>query len=162
MHRLRRAAALLFGGLPILVVSACETAAPPAPSPAPTVVAPAPAPPPEPRLYSEEGRASWYGINHHGKKTASGQPFDKNALTAAHRTLPLDTRLRVTNLENGRSVEVVVNDRGPFVDGRLIDVSEAAARALGFAKDGVARVRVEELPNAPLTDKRQARPALID
>jgi rare lipoprotein A len=131
----------------LLAASACETVAPPPPAPPPPApVAPAPPSPPEPRRYQDEGNASWYGAKHHGEKTASGAAFDKNALTAAHRTLPFDTRLRVTNLENGRTVEVVVNDRGPYVDGRLIDLSEAAARKLGFTEDGVVRVRIEELP----------------
>lgn len=131
-----------------LALGGCQTPPPPA-EPAPIAVAPPsppPVEPPAPSRYSAVGKASWYGTFHHGRKTASGEPFDKEALTAAHRSLPLDTRVRVTNLENGRSVEVVVNDRGPYVRGRLIDLSEAAARRLGFRSDGLTRVRVEELP----------------
>lgn len=89
------------------------------------------------------GRASWYGPGFHGNRTANGETYDQNALTAAHRTLPFGTRLRVTNTANGRSVEVRINDRGPFVDGRDLDLSKAAADALGF--HGVATVRIEEL-----------------
>jgi rare lipoprotein A len=88
------------------------------------------------------GKASWYGEPHQGKRTASGERFDKNALTAAHRTLPLGTRVLVTNLENGRAVEVRINDRGPSVPDRIIDLSYAAARALGAVGDGVFRVRI--------------------
>ncbi|HXG15373.1 MAG TPA: septal ring lytic transglycosylase RlpA family protein [Calidithermus sp.] len=88
------------------------------------------------------GYASWYGHPHHGRRTASGEVFDRTALTAAHRTLPFGTRLLVTNLANGRSVEVRVNDRGPSVPGRLIDLSEAAAERLGARGDGVFAVRI--------------------
>ncbi len=94
------------------------------------------------RNYDAVGRASWYGRPFHGRRTASGQIFNMNALTAAHRTLPLGTRVRVTNLANGRSVVVIINDRGPFVKGRIIDVSRHAARRLGFQRKGTARVRV--------------------
>jgi rare lipoprotein A len=93
----------------------------------------------------EVGHASWYGAKFHGKKTASGLIFDQSEFTAAHRNLPLGSRVRVTNLENDRFVEVQVNDRGPFVPGRIIDLSRAAARALGMLEDGVTRVRVELL-----------------
>lgn len=89
-----------------------------------------------------EGGASWYGADFRGSRTASGERFDPEALTAAHRSLPFGTCLKVENLANGRSVEVRVNDRGPFAAGRIIDLSEAAARALGFVREGVARVRL--------------------
>ncbi|OLB97412.1 MAG: hypothetical protein AUH30_10295 [Candidatus Rokubacteria bacterium 13_1_40CM_68_15] len=88
------------------------------------------------------GTASWYGEPHQGRPTASGEVFDKAKLTAAHRTLPLGTRVAVTNLDNGRTVEVRVNDRGPFVAGRLIDLSEGAARSLGGIGAGLMRVRI--------------------
>ena len=88
------------------------------------------------------GKASWYGAFHHGRPTASGEPFDMNALTAAHRTLPLGTRLRVTNLTNGRSVNVRVNDRGPAIRGRIIDVSRGAALALDAVAAGVFPVEL--------------------
>jgi rare lipoprotein A len=93
----------------------------------------------------ETGKASWYGRFHHGKATASGERFDMNAMTAAHRTLPLGTHVRVTNLANGRSVDVRINDRGPAVADRVIDLSYAAARALGGVGDGVFSVRIRVL-----------------
>jgi rare lipoprotein A len=89
------------------------------------------------------GLASWYGARHAGRRTANGERFDPGALTAAHRTLPFGSRVRVTNLENGRSVVVRINDRGPFAEGRVVDLSEAAARALGMTASGVARVLLE-------------------
>lgn len=89
------------------------------------------------------GLASWYGREFHGKRTASGEVFDMNAMTAAHPTLPFDTRVRVTNLENRRSVVLRINDRGPNVRGRIIDVSLAAARKLDFEQQGLAQVKVE-------------------
>jgi rare lipoprotein A len=91
------------------------------------------------------GRASFYHRSFEGRRTASGERYDRHRLTAAHRTLPFGSRVRVTNLENGHSVVVEVNDRGPFRKGRVIDVSEEAARELGFYRAGTARVRVEEL-----------------
>ena len=91
----------------------------------------------------EVGWASWYGEPFHGRKTASGVVYDMYQLTAAHKTLPLGTRVMVTHLKNGNSVAVTVNDRGPFVKGRIIDLSYAAAQALGMAGEGVAQVRVE-------------------
>lgn len=95
--------------------------------------------------YWEEGIASWYGREFHGRPTASGEPYDMFTLTAAHKILPIPSYARVTNLANGRQVVVRVNDRGPFVEGRVIDLSYAAAEALGFANQGTARVRVELL-----------------
>ena len=94
---------------------------------------------------SETGEASYYAQAHHGKRTASGERFDQHALTAAHRTLPFGTQVRVTNLNNERSVVVRINDRGPFVRGRIIDVSRAAAERLGMLRAGVAPVRIEAL-----------------
>jgi rare lipoprotein A len=96
----------------------------------------------------EEGEASWYGPGLYGRKTASGEVLRPGTLTAAHRTVPFGTCLRVTNLENGRAVEVRVNDRGPYAAGRIIDVSEAAATALGMRGRGVTRVRLERCPGA--------------
>jgi rare lipoprotein A len=92
---------------------------------------------------TEVGLASWYGEPHHGQPTASGEIFDMARLTAAHRTLPLGTRLHVVNVENGRSVQVRVNDRGPYIPGRIIDLSRAAASALDMVERGVAWVRVD-------------------
>lgn len=94
---------------------------------------------------SETGEASYYAQAHHGKRTASGERFNQNALTAAHRTLPFGTQVRVTNLNNERSVVVRINDRGPFVRGRIIDVSRAAAERLGMLRAGVVPVRIEVL-----------------
>lgn len=89
------------------------------------------------------GIASWYGPGFHGRQTASGERFDQNALTAAHRSLAFGTRVRVTNLSNGRSVVVTINDRGPFVGGRIIDLSKQAAAKIGMVRQGTAKVRVE-------------------
>lgn len=94
---------------------------------------------------SETGKASYYGQAHHGKRTASGERFDQHALTAAHRTLPFGTRVRVTNLNNERSVVVRINDRGPFVRGRIIDLSRAAAERLDMLRAGVVPVRLQAL-----------------
>lgn len=94
----------------------------------------------------EVGKASWYGPGFHGKQTANGEIFNKNDLTAAHRTLQLPSIIRVTNLKNGRSIILRVNDRGPFAHNRILDVSERSAASLGFKKDGIAKVRVEVLP----------------
>jgi rare lipoprotein A len=91
------------------------------------------------------GTASWYGPGFHGNRTSSGEVYDQNDLTAAHQTLPLGTHVMVTNLENGRSVEVRINDRGPFVKGRAIDLSYAAARSIGMIGPGTAPVRIELL-----------------
>jgi rare lipoprotein A len=97
------------------------------------------------KSYSGVGVASFYGHKdgYNGARTASGERYDRNSLTAAHRTLPFGTHVRVTNLRNGRSVVVRINNRGPFVRGRIIDVSYAAARELGFVDRGVTQVRVE-------------------
>ncbi|HKT20540.1 MAG TPA: septal ring lytic transglycosylase RlpA family protein [Stellaceae bacterium] len=95
--------------------------------------------------YDETGIASWYGEEFHGRYTADGELYDLNALTAAHRTLPMPSIVQVTNLENGRSIEVRVNDRGPFARGRIIDLSRRAAQLLGFEAQGTAKVRVKIL-----------------
>ncbi|WP_213879178.1 septal ring lytic transglycosylase RlpA family protein [Pseudomonas sp. dw_358] len=99
----------------------------------------------DPRGYNETGTASFYGAQHQGKRTASGERFDQADLTAAHRRLPFGTRVQVTNLGNGRSVVVRVNDRGPHTRSRLIDVSRAAAEQLGMIGSGTAQVRVQSL-----------------
>lgn len=93
--------------------------------------------------YEEVGMASWYGKKFHGRHTANGEIYDMNDMTAAHRTLPLPSIVRVTNLDNGRTVKLRVNDRGPFAKGRIIDVSRQAAQKLGFKNKGVTKVRVE-------------------
>lgn len=91
----------------------------------------------------ETGYASWYGPGFHGKRTASGEVYNMYAMTAAHRRLPFGTIIRVTNLDNGRSVKVRINDRGPFKKGRILDLSYEAARRLGMLRTGVAHVRIE-------------------
>jgi len=110
------------------------------------VVAIAPAGPrPPARANAQVGSASFYHPDFDGRETASGQAFSSRLMTAAHRTLEFGTRVRVTNLENLRSVIVTINDRGPYVKGRIIDLSRRAAAALGFVRDGITRVRVEPL-----------------
>jgi len=117
-----------------------------APAPAPQAPAPqakeeaAPAGKPE---TTQVGTASWYGPGFHGHETASGETFDQHALTAAHRTLPLGTEAKVTNLATGQSVQVTINDRGPYVQGRQLDLSQAAATQIGLTKQGLAQVKIE-------------------
>jgi rare lipoprotein A len=106
-----------------------------------------------PALLVQEGIASWYGPQFHGRKTSSGEIFDMYELTAAHPSLPLGTWVEVTNLENQRSVTVRINDRGPFIKGRIIDLSWEAARVLGMIGKGTARVRVEVI-GTPVADQR--------
>jgi rare lipoprotein A len=96
-----------------------------------------------PATLPQTGQASWYGAAHHGKRTASGAIYDQTKLTAAHRSLPFGTRVQVTNLSNGKSVEVEITDRGPYAGNRIIDLSRAAASALGMIESGTATVRVE-------------------
>ena len=93
----------------------------------------------------QQGPVSWYGPGFHGRRTANGEIFDTHELTMAHRSLDFGSQVRVTNLENGRSVVVRVNDRGPYVGGRVADLSHAAARELGFVDDGVVKARIELL-----------------
>lgn len=123
--------------------------------------------------YSEEGMASWYGNKFHGRKTSNGEVYDMYGMTAAHKTLPIPAYVRVTNLANGRQIIVRVNDRGPFHGGRIIDLSYAGAKKLGYANAGTARVRVEAIdptnfqPNSvslprvtAQADKTEGSPAL--
>ena len=98
--------------------------------------------------YAEEGTASWYGPDFHGKSTSCGEIYDMNAMTSAHKILPMGTRLRVTNLRNNRSIVVRVNDRGPFVKSRIIDLSYAAAKELDVVASGTAPVRIESITGA--------------
>jgi rare lipoprotein A len=109
--------------------------------------------PKEEPAYNKTGIASWYGDPFHGRRTANGEIYDMNELTAAHKTLPMPVYVRVTNLENGRALVVRVNDRGPFVNGRIIDMSRRGAQLLGFHKQGTAKVRVEVI-NTPSDGKR--------
>ena len=108
--------------------------------------------PQEDATYDNTGIASWYGPKFHGRRTANGEIFDMDLLTAAHPTLPMPVRAKVTNLENGRSVIVRINDRGPFAKDREIDMSRHAADLLGFKEKGTAKVRVQYLGRAPLYD----------
>lgn len=113
----------------------------PAPTPSPAVAVPQPRAA-EP-YFTQTGMASFYGAAHDGKTTADGESFDQHGFTAAHRTLKFGTVVRVTNLDNGRTVKVEINDRGPHVKGRIIDLSAAAATALDMRQDGIARVKLE-------------------
>jgi len=109
---------------------------------------PAPAASARAAAFQQEGNASWYGVPFHGRHASNGEIYDMYKLTAAHRTLPFDTMLRVTNLANGRSTVVRITDRGPFVENRIIDLSLAAARELDMAGAGIAMVRLEQLSGA--------------
>lgn len=111
--------------------------------------------------YDETGIASWYGPNFHGHLTADGEIYDSGALTAAHPTLPMPVNVRVTNLDNGKSLVLRVNDRGPFVAGRIIDVSEQSSRLLGFHDAGTAKVRVTYLDRADLPSGRPQPPETV-
>ncbi len=113
--------------------------------------------------YREDGVASWYGKDFHGKMTANGERYDMYALTAAHKTLPMPSMVRVTNLENGRSLVLRVNDRGPFARKRIIDVSYRAAQLLGFERQGTARVRVEILPeeSRAIAERMTGQPRVV-
>jgi rare lipoprotein A len=136
-HPIRRTMALMG----LLLLAAC--AEQPPPPPVASLPPPSPMPAPEQPFFSQVGTASWYGGFHHGRKTASGERFNMHDMTAAHRAVKMGTVLRVTNLDNGRSTTVRVNDRGPYVHSRIIDLSAAAARELGMKQDGLARVRIE-------------------
>lgn len=119
--------------------------------------------PKEDFAYSETGIASWYGSYFHGRATANGEIYNMNDLTAAHKTLQMPSMVRITNLENGRSLNLRVNDRGPFVEGRIIDVSRRASQLLGFHDQGIAKVKVEILANesrvmAGLAPPQSAKP----
>lgn len=109
------------------------------------------------RDFRQQGKASWYGTDFHGRRTSSGEVYDMHAMTAAHKTLPFDTHVRVNNLDNQRTVEVRINDRGPFVQGRIIDLSKSAASALGMLGPGTANVEIVALG----TVREQARQGKI-
>ena len=112
--------------------------------------------------FSQTGKASWYGPGFHGKKTSSGERFDMNTLSAAHRTLPIPSYARVTNLSNGKSVIVRINDRGPFHGNRVMDLSKAAAKELGFIHTGTANVKVEQiLPNGKGQKQQNRRDGIV-
>jgi rare lipoprotein A len=132
--------------LAVVVSTSCALWRPPALPPAGS---------PRRSFPAQIGKASWYGGEFHGRRTATGERFDQNRLTAASRTLPLGSRARVTNLDNGRSVEVEITDRGPFARGRILDVSRGAARKLGMVEDGTARVRIEPIVGEAAREARE-------
>ncbi len=109
-----------------------------------------------PRRHAQEGKASYYGPQFNGRRMANGERFDPRSNTAAHRTLPFGTKARVTNLENGRSAVVTVKDRGPYVRGRIIDVSPHVAERLGMKEDGVAPVQVQSI-QVPAEEEQSGR-----
>ena len=137
--------------LPIaLLLSACAGSYAPFPMPQPQPVDDTYHPIPEAHpgcvekvAFTEEGEASWYGRTKKMRKTASGAQLDPNASTAAHRYLPMGSKVKVTNLTNGQSTTLTINDRGPFTKGRILDVSQRSARDLGFLQAGITRVRIE-------------------
>jgi rare lipoprotein A len=141
-------ALLLFQGCATLQRSS-EIAAPTETTAQPTPSQPLPAQPmakkssPLEATLPQTGQASWYGAQHQGKQTASGSIYDQASLTAAHATLPFGSKIKVTNLANGKSVEVEITDRGPFAENRIIDLSQAAAKALDIIESGTATVRLE-------------------
>jgi rare lipoprotein A len=120
----------------LLVVAACAAPTPEPLPPSQNITVEQP-------TFRQVGKASWYGKQHHGRTTANGEVFDMEAMTAAHRSLPFDTVVRVINVANGKSIKVRINDRGPYGRGRIIDLSAKAARALGIVDDGTAEVRIE-------------------
>ena len=130
-----------------VLFASCAAGPRPAGAPVPAA-APAPAmvlPPEACMTYRELGSASWYGKEFHGRKTANGETFDMNGISAGHRTLPLGTVVRVTSLDNYKSIKVKINDRGPFARNRVIELSYGAARELGFVEMGTARVKIESV-----------------
>lgn len=150
---MRRRTSFAAFGIVSLVVAGCGTA----PDTHPTVqVVELPAAPSAPPIQSQpkkhfSGRASWYGDAEQGKRTAAGEIFDANAMTAAHRTLPFNTWLHVTNLNNKKSVYVRINDRGPYIKGRVLDLSMRAATELGMKRNGVAPVSFDIVTKAEAT-----------
>jgi rare lipoprotein A len=134
-------------GVALMLFQGCATLRSPfetTPQPTPSQPTPAKESPAPPATLPQTGQASWYGAQHQGKQTASGATYDQAAFTAAHRSLPLGSKVKVTNLANGKSVEVEINDRGPFAENRIIDLSQAAAKALGIIDSGTATVRLEQ------------------
>lgn len=112
--------------------------------------------------FTQTGKASWYGKQFHGRKTSSGERFDMNQMTAAHRTLPIPSYAKVTNLANGKEVIVRINDRGPFHSNRVMDMSFGAAKKLGMVNSGTANVRVEQLVPGQLAQAETAKPMFVN
>jgi rare lipoprotein A len=156
----RRRPGLAAAVLALLLLGGCATAPSPGGGPlAPyTIDGRRYVPLREWRGYTEEGLASWYGPGYHGRPTANGEVFDAHALTAAHPVLPMAVCVQVDNLDNGRSVMVRINDRGPFVPGRIIDLSQAAAEVIGMLSRGLAPVRVTAVALAADGDPCPAAP----
>jgi len=161
------AAAAIVAAVALMTAGGCTTRStyPPAPPPAPRPeTSPPQTQPGQPRPYKalgqwyqplpdakgfrQQGIASWYGPDFHGKRSSSGETYDMHDMTAAHKTLPLGTKVRVTNLKSGESVDVEINDRGPHVKGRVVDLSKAAARELGMTGAGLVKVQVEVIEAA--------------
>ncbi len=141
MNRSRALTALIAA---MLFAASCASAS--RPGTTEPLVSTIPSPPPVPgQIYRETGMASWYGRDFHGRKTANGETYDMYGITAAHRTLPLGTMIRVTNLENYQSIKVRINDRGPFARNRILDLSYGAAKELAFVAQGTTRVKIETL-----------------
>ncbi len=134
--------ALILTLATVLWLGGCATRAPWDGEPEPSESSPAPSLPSEAGEEIDRGLASWYGEKFHGRRTASGETFNTNELTAAHKTLPFGTRVRVRHATTGKEVTVRINDRGPFTKGRVIDLSRAAAAAIGMLQTGVAPVLV--------------------
>lgn len=155
------AATLFLAGCHHHKVASTLPPPPPAPSSAPSTEKPATgrtrsaSTPAAPIVDGETGMASWYGHPYHGRASASGEIYDMEQMTAAHRTLPFGTMVRVHDLDNEKTVDVRINDRGPFVDGRIIDLSHAAARAIEMIGPGIARVQLEILNAPPLVEPPQ-------
>lgn len=149
--------AFLLTGCATARTGAMTVTTPPTRAALPAPSAPRP-PAARPSAFEQTGEASWYGRQHHGKRTASGETYDMHKLTAAHRTLPLGTRVRVTNLDNGRTVDVRINDRGPFVASRVLDLSYAAARRLGAVGDGVVPIGLTVLADSASDDSPERPP----
>jgi rare lipoprotein A len=144
---MKRAVVLLAVNAAVILSSCAGSApfpVPSAPQPPAPVSAPTPTAAPV-QVFRESGTAAWYGSDMHGRKAADGSTFDREGLSAAHRILPLGTVIRVTNLDNYRTIDVRVSDRGPFVRGRVLELSYGAAKALEFVREGTARVKVESL-----------------
>jgi rare lipoprotein A len=138
-----------------LLIAGCahqKAAAPPA-----RTAAPVPPPPPVEEGWTEKGIASWYGEPYHGRRTASGEIYDMHQLTAAHKTLAFGSVVKVTRRDTGADVKVRVNDRGPFIEGRIIDLSYAAAKKIDLDRDGVAPVKIKVVGRAAVPDRRPAR-----
>jgi rare lipoprotein A len=163
-----RTGLLLFVAALFGFVIGCVIHEPPAPQPLPGYPKPYKVygrwyqPLPDSKGFRQRGIASWYGEDFHGKKTSSGEAYDMYALTAAHKTLPLGTYVRVHNLENNRQVELRINDRGPFVRSRIIDLSYAAAKEIGIVESGTASVEVVALATPAVTDGGTPRYEPVD